>query len=122
MKFRSVSIPGESKGIAIKGKRLVRPDQALSLVEILARFSRGEPLSIGKESTYYEDSEDDLEKLPYMDLVDKQEYIEKMKKLQRDYDSQEKRKEAAFKAVAEKKALDDARQKFVDEQKGKVIP
>lgn len=101
MKYKSIAIPEPSLGVKFTGKKIVVPDQSLSLQEILDRFTRGEPLEIGKDVQYHE-SDDDLEKVSHMDLVDKAEFIEKQKETQRAYDKQEKRK-----AAAEKKRLDE---------------
>lgn len=101
MKFKSIAIPGPSMGVKITGKKIVVPDQSLSLQEILDRFTRGEPLEIGRDVQYHE-SDDDLEKMSHLDPVDKAEYIEKLKETQRKFDRQEKQK-----AAQEKKRLDE---------------
>lgn len=92
MKFKSIASPEPSKGVKYSGKKLCVPNQALSLKEILARFVRGEPLPIGREGMAYHESEDDLEKMRHLDLVDRQEYIDKLKQTQKDFDHQEKAK------------------------------
>lgn len=101
MKYKSISCPAPSVGIINTSKRLVVPDQSMSLEEILSRFTRGESVAIGHETSYHE-SEDDLEKLSRMDLVDKGEYIDKLRQTQRNFENQEKRK-----AERERKRLAD---------------
>lgn len=93
MQFKSKSRPPVSAGLSFKGsKKLTVPDQSMSLKEILQRFVRGESLPIDKGGEYHE-SEDDLEKLARMDLVDKAEYIEQQREVQKKYERQEKDKE-----------------------------
>lgn len=85
----------------------VVPDDSLSLEEILIRFTRGEALPVGHDVQDGEDSDNplnvDLEKLRNSDLVDKEEFIEKLKEVQRKYDAQEKEKAA----VEEKKRQEE---------------
>lgn len=103
MKFKSLSTPGGSPGVVIEwGKELVVPNQALTLREILERFTRNQPVAVGRDVSY-DEGEDDLEKVAAMDLVDKAEFVEKLKKTQRDFESQEKAKAKAIqdKAYAE---------------------
>lgn len=88
MKYISKAIPGVALGIKTTGKSLVVPNQALSLQEILARFTRGEPLAIGREGQYHE-SEDDLEKISRMDPVDQEEFRQKWSETQQLYEQQE---------------------------------
>lgn len=95
MEFKSVAIPALRPGITIVGKKIVVPNQAMSLEEILRRFVRNESLPIGKDSEYYEDGEDDLEKIPHMDLVDQMEYMDKLKETQKAYKVQESKKAKA---------------------------
>lgn len=113
MKFKSSSAPKESVGQTGFGPKTVVPNQALSLEEIIARFTRGETLSIGRDVSYHE-SDDDLEKVSHMDLVDREEFVEKLKTTQKEFEKQEKRKatklqerlraEALAKIEAEEKA------------------
>lgn len=101
MKYKSRSIPGPSVGLVFTDKKSVLPNQSLSLQEILERFTRGEPLEIGREGATYDDGPEDLEKLSHMDLVDRAEYINKLKQTSKTWEKQEKRK-----AEKEKERLD----------------
>lgn len=105
MKFKSKSIPALWKGIVNQGKLLVVPNQSMSLQEILTRFTRGEVLTVGKEIAYHE-SDDDLEKVSHLDLVDKEEYIDKLKQTQSEYKKQERKKADKEKERLRKEALD----------------
>lgn len=112
-RFRSKAFPGNNPGTPTLDPKIVVPDQSLSLREILERFTRGEPLHIGKDVQYDESGDDDLEKVSKMDLVERDEFIQKQKDVQDRYSKQEKRK-----AAAEKKRLDElAVQKLVEEKK-----
>lgn len=92
MKFKSIAAPQPSVGESYLNEvRQTVPDQNMSLAEILERFTRNEALPIGKAVNYHE-SDDDLEKVQNMDLVDRQEFAEKLTKTQKDYEKQEKRK------------------------------
>lgn len=51
------------------------PEQAMSIREILDRFSRGLPLG-GQRVPVYNGEDDDLPDLRHMDLADRQEYME----------------------------------------------
>lgn len=99
MKYKSISIPAVSVGILTVAKKMVVPNQAMSLQEILERFTRNEALPIGQDVQYHE-SDDDLEKISHMDLVDKAEYVEKLQETQKLYKAQE-----AKKAKVEKERL-----------------
>lgn len=100
-----------------KQEVLVVPDQSLSIQEILDRFTIGEELPIGRGVQYGEDEDMDnplnvdLEKMADADLVDKAEYTEKLREVQRRYEKQEKAKQsraAKEAADAERKAIEDA--------------
>lgn len=109
MKYKSVACPEPSKGLVITDKKIVVPDMALSLEEILDRFVRGEAVEVGKEPEY-DDGDEDLEKIARMDLVDRAEYVEKLKKVQVDYSTQQKKKEAvALEKYMAKKAEEIAK-------------
>lgn len=96
MKFRTRAIPEPSKGLDFsKEIVLVVPDQSLSLEEILERFTRGEELPVKFDGEYLEESDVDLEKLGKFDLVEKAEYVEKLKAVQADYAAQEAEKQRA---------------------------
>lgn len=116
MKYKALAIPEPSVGQKTTGDKLVVPNQALSLREILERFTRNETLAIGREGNYHE-SDDDLEKVAHMDLVDREEFAEKQKATQRNYELQEKRKEAAAKKKAEELAVQKAKEEL--EKQGK---
>lgn len=118
MKYKSIASPEPSRGFMITDKRAVVPNMALSLEEILERFTRGEPLEVGKTGAVYDDGPEDLEKLKHMDLVDRAEYIDKLKQTSKDFEKQEKAKAkrekdrldqmAVEKLAAEKKAAEKA--------------
>lgn len=92
MKYRSIATPAPSVGSRTGSKKLVVPNQTMSLEEILKRFTRGESLEIGKDGTFDDEGDDDLEKVANMDLVDKAEFVDKLKQTQKDFEKQEKEK------------------------------
>jgi len=105
IKFRSVAFPKPSEGKSFEGQKdLVVPDQSLTLREILERFTRGEPVAVGQDAVFDDDSDEDLEKLSHMDLVDKAEYVEKLKQVQKAHERQEKERERKEKEDAQKAA------------------
>lgn len=91
MQYKSIAVPAPSEGHKPLKLKLTVPNQSMSLQEILERFTRGEPLPIGQQIEYHE-SDDDLEKLKTMDLVDREEFIDKLKKTQKDFEQQERKK------------------------------
>lgn len=91
MKYRSQACPAPSAGTPTLDKKNVVPNQSISLQEILLRFTRNEALPVGNEVHYHE-SEDDLEKVKHMDLVDRYEFIDKLKETQERYQQQERLK------------------------------
>lgn len=92
MKFKSLAIPSPSVGTDYTNViDQVVPDQSMSLREILTRFTRGEKLPVGHEVSYHE-SDTDLEKLTNADLVDKADFVDKMKEVKVRFDKQEKKK------------------------------
>lgn len=100
MKFKKSSIPEPSVGTDFSQEiDQVVPDQSMSLEEILTRFTRGEQLPVGMEVQEGDESDNplnvDLEKLANSDLVDKEEFIGKLKDLQDRYNQQEKAKAQA---------------------------
>lgn len=114
MKYKSTSIPAPSEGVSFDGiKSEVVPDQSLSLKEILERFTRGEPLAIGREPVYH-DSEDDIAKLPFMDLVDQEEYRESLLETQRVYTLQQKERE--------RKAIEEEIRRKAQEEEARRAP
>lgn len=110
MKYLASALSAPIVGQSNFGKKIVVPNQSMSLQEILERFTRGEPLNIGRDVQYHE-SDDDLEKLQTKDLVDKAEYVEKMKQTQKDFEKQERRRQKA----AADKLISDAAKKLADE-------
>lgn len=106
MKYKSIAAPQLPKGLTFRGKSLVVPNQSMSLEEILSRFTRGEPLEIGREGAQYDDGPEDLEKVSHMDLVDRAEFVDKLKQTQKRYDKQEARKKGEEKTRLEKLAID----------------
>lgn len=97
---------------------LVRPDQSLSLQEILDRFTRGESLPVEFQAEFGADDPDnplnvDLEKLQHADLVEKAEYIEKLKAISENY-----RKQEASKA---KKKADEDRQAAIKADEERIL-
>lgn len=106
MKFKSIATPEPSIGLVTPEKKAVVPNMSLSLEEILRRFTRGEPLLIGRGEPQYDEGPDDLEKVANMDLVDKEEYIDKLKATQKTYDKQEARKKGEEKTRLEQVAID----------------
>lgn len=111
MKYKTNSIPAPSEGADFTGiKSVVVPDQSLSLKEILERFTRGEPLSIGREPMFH-DSEDDLEKLRYLDLVDQDEYRDHLVETQTLYRKQAKERE--------RKAIEDEIRRKAQEEEAR---
>lgn len=117
MQYKKSSIPSPWEGVDYTGvEDIVVPDQSMSLEEILHRFTRGETLPVGMEMEMGDDSLDnplniDLEKLANSDLVDKEEFIGKLRDVQARYNEQEKQKAADAKAKA------DAKFKELDEKR-----
>lgn len=104
MRFKSRAIPGVSEGSKAEGPELVVPNQALSLQEILKRFTRNQPVAVGREASF-DEGEEDLEKVAHGDLVDRAEFVEKQKELQRKYKAQEEAKEKAERDRVYKEAV-----------------
>lgn len=98
MKYKSIALPKPSQGESFEGQvSLVRPDETMSLEEILLRFSKGESLDIGQKF-FYPDTEDeiDYEKMHRMDLVEieeikrgTQEYIEEYNRITKEQKERE---------------------------------
>lgn len=112
MKFKSIAVPVTYKGQTDFPKKIVVPDQSLSLEEILLRFSRNEALPIGQDAGYHE-SEDDLEKISKMDPVDKAAFVEKQKATQKMYEKQEKKRQ---KDASDKLRADALKQLQLEQQ------
>lgn len=117
MKYLASSIPTRTKGQGGFPPKQVQPNQAMSLETILERFTRGEPVAIGRDVQYHE-SDDDLEKVSNMDLVDKAEYVDKLKQTQKDYEKQEKKKQADVRKAAQAKILEEERAKLAQKKEG----
>jgi len=115
MKFRAISIPTPAKGQGNFPPKQVQPNQSMSLEEILERFTRGEPVAVGRDIQYHE-SDDDLEKVKNMDLVDREEYMDKLKQTRKDFDKQEKKKADAGRKAAREKIEEEERAKLAKEK------
>lgn len=121
MIYRKSRIPLPSKGLVNTAKKIVVPDQSMSLQEILTRFTRGEPLAVAHPEAYggNEDLEDelnlDLEKVAKSDLTERDELAEKIRGIRDEHEKAEKtakqkKAEAQAKAKAEadeKRILDE---------------
>lgn len=108
IKYIGKAWPTPSKGVDYSDEIVITvPDQSMSLQEILERFTRGESLPIEHEGSEGEtDLGFDLEKMRSVDLVDRQEFIDKMKDIQNRYADKERAEKNALeqKEQAEKKA------------------
>lgn len=116
MQYKKESLPKEAPGTSFTDQvSLVVPDHSMSLKEILTRFTRNETLPIAHPAQDGEEGileDTDLEKLKYADLVEKDEYISKMKYIINRHNSKE-HSEAQARAQAE---LDALVKKRVEEQ------
>lgn len=83
---------------------LTIPDASMSLQEIIDRFTRNEAVDVGFPVNFHE-SEDDLEKLRFLDPVEKREYIEKMKAVQDAYNVQEEKNRIALEEKTRKEFI-----------------
>lgn len=113
--FKSVAYPIGKHAQTNFGPDMTVPNQALSLEEIVARFTRMEPLAIGKQVNYHE-SEDDLEKVAGMDPVDKAMFLAKLKRVEERWNDQEARRKAKIEQeererIAERVRLEEAAKK-----------
>lgn len=122
IKFKSVALPSPSVGTDYsKVIDQVVPDQSMSLQEILKRFTRGEKVPVGHEVSYHE-SDTDLEKLSKSDLVDKAEFVDKMKEVKVRFDKQEKKKKRdaieAEKARIKAEAIAEAKKEESEDSSG----
>lgn len=113
MRFKSIACPEPSKGQSFEGviDQLV-PDQSMSLKEILERFTRGESVYAGNNVSFDDDSDVDLEKLGNSDLVDKAEYKDHLKEIQKKYEKQEQKKIAKLKDDQKKQAEEQLAKKI----------
>lgn len=94
-------------GVVYNEKVMVVPNMSMSLQEILERFTRGEPLEIGQDTTFDEEGNDDLEKVRHMDLVDREEYINRLKHTRKTFDKQQKKKKKEFEEAARLAAIEE---------------
>jgi len=98
MNFKSLSSPEVSEGKSYLDKngkplkKLTVPNRSMSLQEILERFTRGEPLEVSRGEGTYHEGDTDLEKIAHADLVDREEYTERLRQTQKDYEKQERAK------------------------------
>ena len=108
------------------GKKMVKPGMAMSPEEIIRRFTRGEPLNVKFDGEFGDIGDVDLEKAKHMDLVDKQAFVEEQRRIQTQFETQERRKADTLKRAAREKKEKLAKAKFdkaVEEAaKGKVKP
>lgn len=90
IEFKAKSWPAPTVGQAKWPNKITVPDQSMSLKEILERFVRENRNPISQDS-FSSDEQDagkmldhgrDLEKMPYMDLVEKDDVIAEAKKIQ----------------------------------------
>lgn len=99
-------------------KKVVVPNQSMTLKQIINRFIKHEALPVHQEGTYF-DGEHDLEKLATEDITVKHEVLvdqkAKVEMLKQNLDKQEK--SAMAKAKADKKAeQDELFNKFKDQK------
>lgn len=112
MNYKSIACPEFPPQPYVKRKKLTVPNQSMSLQEILQRFTRGEPLPIGNEVSFHE-SDDDLEKVKTMDLVDRETYVDHLKQTQKDFEKQERRRSEKI----QRDAVEKAKKELQEEQK-----
>lgn len=125
MKYKNWSYAGYGgdPGLLFDEPKKVVPNMSMSLQEIISRFLRGEPLEIGQEVSYDESGDDDLEKVAHMDLVDREEYVERLKQTQKLYTKQQKDREKRRQDQLDKKAVEDLiAAKMAAEAASKVKP
>lgn len=124
VKFKSRAWPDPSPGTDFtNAKKLVVPDQALSLQEILDRFTRNEALAIGKDVDFDDDPDlenplnVDLEKLVRKDPVERDEYFLLVKSVTDRFKSEEEGRQKKIVANALKKRIDEAAAKKAEDEK-----
>lgn len=121
MKFKNSAVEPPRAGIDYtKEVELTVPDDAMSLQEIIERFVRGEELAIGKDVSFHE-SEDDLEELNRMDMVDKAAYIKRMKEVQNQFEAQEAERLEKFEALEREKFLAEKRKEWETEAQKELV-
>lgn len=116
MNYKSIAAPAPAVGQGGFGPKQVVPNMSLSLQEILERFTRNESLEIGKDPVFDEEGDDDLEKVKTMDLVDRAEYVEKLKKTRDDFEKQERKRKRELDKLAHEEAVKAAADKLAAEQ------
>lgn len=116
MRFKSQAFPSPSEGMRTTTGKQVQPNQAMSLETILERFTRNEPVAVGKDVQFH-DSDDDLEKVKNMDLVDREEFIDKLKRTQKEYKNQLESEEKAARKAANDKILEEEKAKLAKQKK-----
>lgn len=84
-------------------KKLVIPNQSMSLKEILHRFIKREALPVARQGVY-EERFGDLEKMSKMDIFDQMEKVEELKADMDLMKLKEQRKQQLAKQAAEKAA------------------
>lgn len=101
IKFRKHTEFGKSEALSFKGvEELTVPNQAMSLQEILERFTRKERLPVGKDVVFYDEQYDvDIEKLSRMDLAERDEFLQFQRSVKARYERQEAAKKAAEEAA-----------------------
>lgn len=114
MNFKSIASPEITPGVIYldengrRQKKLTVPNRSLSLQEILERFTRGEPLEVSLGEGTYHESDTDLEKMAHKDLVDREEYTERLRQTQKNYEKQERAKAKKRKEELDKLAWEEA--------------
>lgn len=128
MKYVAIAIPDPSVGQDYsKEKDIVVPNQSMSLKEILDRFTREQSLPVGMDVQDGDPDLDnplnvDLEKMAVADLVDKEEYKNSLKEINRKWDFQQKvkfRKEKEIKEAADRAAENERIEKEVQKRVSK---
>lgn len=89
MKFHGFSKPAPSKGRSDWGPKIVQPNAALSLQDILMRFTRGEAVPVGMGNGVYHEGDDDLSQIQHADLVDKAVFVEKQKAIRQRFNDEQ---------------------------------
>lgn len=117
IQFKTRAIPEPSEGLDLSGEELLTvPDQAMSLQEILDRFTRKESLPIATDGLYENDTDDvgeiDLGKFHAMDIVDQYSHIENMFEKQQRYENELEQARA--------EALEHAKIKAMEELKAEI--
>lgn len=117
--YKSVHLPSPVEGKANFAPKMVVPNQALTMQEILERFTRGEALPIGKEFNFWEGDED-LEKISKLDITQRMEFIEHQKDVKKRWEEQERKRE--IREEAERLNKEAAAAKAADSAKADNTP